>query len=101
MTKLAESAELLALGELIDLGEQSFRADAVLRADSRSFVARFLSKGEALFPSERGLLSPLLEAINPGVSLFIGHAEASLPPPDEAAIRRLAPGRVIIERLEV
>jgi hypothetical protein len=100
LTKLSEDAELIALGELIDLGGESFRVDALLQAQDRSFLARFLGKGEAMYPGERLLLEALVERLNPGASLLIGHADPALAPPDEAAFRKLRPGSAITERVE-
>jgi hypothetical protein len=100
MTKLSEHAELIALGELIDLGGESFRVDALLQSEERSFLARFLSKGEAMYPREREMLESLVDRLNPGASLLIGHAEPTLAPPDEAAVRKLPPGSAITERID-
>lgn len=98
MSRLSETTELVAIGELIDLDGESLRIDAYLRAGEKTWLARFLAKGEALFPREHALLPQLLDRMESSVSIYIGYQE-SLPPPDEAALRRIAPERLLSEKL--
>ncbi|MFO0722881.1 MAG: TerB family tellurite resistance protein [Myxococcota bacterium] len=99
MAKLSEETELVSFGEIIDIGAAHVRIDAFLRAGERSYVVRFLSAGEALYPAEHKLLLELLDQMESSVSLYIAVADTA-PPPDEAALRRLPPERLIIERVE-
>ena len=61
-------------------------------------MARFLGRGEAMFPEEHDLWPELLERMESSVSLYVGYAE-KLPPPDQAALRRLNPDRLQIEKV--
>jgi hypothetical protein len=116
MTRISETAELVSLGEVLECNadiregrsrddgtgeETSLRVDALIKHEHRRFVARFVAKGEALYPAERRLFRTMLEQAHPSVTLLIGHADPTLCPPDEASLRRLPPGRVITERLEL
>lgn len=98
MTKLSATTQLLTVGDLIEAGDRSLRVDAFLRVDDRAWLARFLAKGEAMFPEEHALWPEILERMESSVSLYIGYAD-KLPPPDEAALRRLNPDRILVERL--
>lgn len=98
MTRLSESTELLSVGEIIEAQGRGLRVDALLRAGDTTWMARFLARGEAMFPDEHDLWPEILERMESSVSLFIGYAER-LPPPDQAALRRLNPARLLIEKV--
>ncbi|MCC7381064.1 MAG: TerB family tellurite resistance protein [Deltaproteobacteria bacterium] len=101
MSRLSDKTELLSVGELVAFdAEESLRVDAYLRAGERTFLARFLAQGEALFPREHELLPALIDRVDSSVSIYVGYAGA-LPPPDEAALRRIAPERLRVEHLDL
>lgn len=98
MAKLSEETKLVSFGELIEIERARVRVDAFLRAGERSYVVRFLSQGEALFPAEHKLLLELLDRMESSVSLYVAVAD-TLPPPDEAALRRLPPERLVVAQI--
>lgn len=100
ITRLSEETELVSLGEVIEVEGASLRIDAFLRAGDKSWLARFLAKGEALYPLEHRLWVQLLERMESSVSLLVGYQD-TLPPPDEAALRRIPPERLLAERLAI
>ena len=98
MTRFSESTELTSLGEPLELAGASLRIDALLEHEGKSFLGRFLARGEALHPREHELMREVIARIEPSAALFIGYADA-LSPPDEAFLKTLDPDRVVIERL--
>lgn len=98
MTRLSESSELLSVGEVIEAQGRGLRVDALVRAGDTTWMARFLARGEAMFPDEHHLWPEILERMESSVSLYVGYAER-LPPPDQAALKRLNPDRLLIERV--
>ena len=98
MTRLSETTQLVSIGDVITAGDKSLRVDAYLKVEDRAWLGRFLARGEAMYPEEHRLWPELLERMESSVSLFIGYAER-LPPPDAAALRRLNPDRLLIEKM--
>lgn len=98
MARLSEDTELLSMGEVLEARGTSLRVDALLRAGDTTWMTRFLARGEAMFPEEHDLWPDVLERMESSVSLYIGYAER-LPPPDQAALRRLNPARLVIEKV--
>lgn len=99
MTRLSDSAELLSVGEVLEARERGLRVDALVRAGDTTWMARFLGRGEAMFPEEHDLWPEILERMESSVSLYVGYADR-LPPPDQAALRRLNPDRLLIEKVQ-
>jgi hypothetical protein len=101
MARLSETSELVSVGEVVDFGGGlGLRIDALVRAGERTWLGRFLAKGEALYPKEHELWVQILDRMDSSVSIFIGFEE-SLAPHDEAALRRIPPERILAERLSV
>lgn len=100
MTALSESAELVSVGESIELGDEVFRVDALIRVAGQSFIARFLDEDEAMYPKEHALMPRVLEHMDSSASIYIGYAGA-LAPPDEGALQLLDATRVRSQKLEL
>ncbi len=100
LTSLPEGAELVSVGESVEIGEDLFRVDALIRQGEQSFVARFLDENEAMYPREHALLPEVLERMESTVSIYVGFAGA-LAPPDEGALQLLDPARVRTQKLEL
>jgi hypothetical protein len=98
MSRLSEEAELVSVGEVVEIAGGKLRVDAYLRDKERSFLARFLAKDEALYPREHDLLPNLLERMDSSVSIYIGYAE-TLAPPDQSALALLEPERLLLQKL--
>ncbi len=99
-TKLFETSEVISMGELRTLGSERLRIDAIVDANDRRWLMRFLGPGEALWHHEHQLWQRLSEELMPAEALLFFTAE---PPAiaDQALFKRLNPSRVTVHRLEV
>lgn len=99
-TKLFESSEVVSLGELRSLGSERLRIDAIVDANERRWLMRFLAPGEALWHQEHALWLRLSEELMPAEAILFFTAEAPALA-DQSLLKRLNPSRVTVHRLEL
>ena len=98
LTRLGEDAQLVAFGDTLTTSRGELRVDALVEVGSRRVLARFLARGEAMFPEEPRAWIEALDGLDGDVSLCVGYADA-VPLPDQSALRAAAGAPITFEKL--
>jgi hypothetical protein len=99
-TKLFENSEVISMGELRSLGSERLRIDAIVDAQEKRWLMRFLGPGEALWHHEHPLWQRLCDELMPAEAMLFFTAKAPAIA-DQALFKRLNPSRVAVHRLEL